>query len=98
MVDILVRNVDESVAARLKQMAEERGTSVQQVARDILTENTRIGRAELVKRIAERAARMPDPRLAHDRRRLHGGEMVRQRTGIARGEACAGNGRDTCFP
>ena len=59
MVDILVRNVDESVAARLKQMAEERGTSVQQVARDILTENTRIGRAELVKRIAERAARMP---------------------------------------
>ncbi len=59
MVDILVRNVDESVAARLKQMAEERGTSVQQVARDILAENTRIGRAELVKRIAERAARMP---------------------------------------
>jgi predicted RNA-binding Zn ribbon-like protein len=58
MADILVRNVDEAVAARLKQLAEERGTSMQQVARDILAEGTRVSREALIRRIRERAARL----------------------------------------
>jgi plasmid stability protein len=58
MVDILVRNVDDAVAARLKEMAEQRGTSVQQVAHDILTQSARLSRAELVRRLEAHAARM----------------------------------------
>lgn len=59
MVDILVRNVDDSVAARLKIMAEQRGTSVQQVAHDLLSEGARVSRADIIARAKERAARMP---------------------------------------
>jgi predicted alpha/beta-hydrolase family hydrolase len=58
MPDILVRNVDAHVAARLKEIAEQRGTSVQQVAHELLVQGTQISREELVKRITERAARM----------------------------------------
>jgi plasmid stability protein len=59
MPDILVRNVDETVAARLKQIAEERGTSVQQVARNILAEGTRLSRQEIIARAKARDTRIP---------------------------------------
>ena len=59
MVDILVRNVDDSVAARLKIMAEQRGTSVQQVAHDLLSEGALVSRADIIARAKARAARMP---------------------------------------
>jgi predicted RNA-binding Zn ribbon-like protein len=58
MVDILIRNVDERVASRLKEIAEQRNTSVQQVARDLLASGTRLTREDIVRRIEARVARM----------------------------------------
>jgi plasmid stability protein len=59
MPDILVRNVDAHVAARLKEMAETRGTSVQQVAHAILSEGTQLTREEILARAKARFARIP---------------------------------------
>ncbi|MBY0333602.1 MAG: hypothetical protein K2X49_23330 [Acetobacteraceae bacterium] len=42
MGQMLVRNLDESVIERLKQKALERGTSLEQVAREVLTEAAKV--------------------------------------------------------
>jgi antitoxin FitA len=48
MVDILVRNVDEQVAARLKRKAKASGKSVSETAREALTAFVEPGKAELI--------------------------------------------------
>jgi antitoxin FitA len=47
MVDILVRNVDEGTAARLKRKAKAAGKSVNEVAREALTAAAKPDKAEL---------------------------------------------------
>ena len=48
MVDILVRNVDEDVARRLKEKAAANGRSLSDTARDALRQFVRPSRAELL--------------------------------------------------
>ena len=48
MVDILVRNVDQQVAARLKQKAKAAGKSVNDTAREALASFVKPGKAELI--------------------------------------------------
>lgn len=59
MASILVRNLDDAVVARLKQIATSRGTSLEQLAREKLAEASHESHEALVRRITERAARMP---------------------------------------
>lgn len=59
MGNMLVRNLDDDVIARLKMKAEDRGTSLEQVARDLLTEGSKLTREEFLRRAEARAARMP---------------------------------------
>ena len=47
MVDILVRNVDEDVARRIKEKAKAQKTSVNELAREALREHFRPSREEL---------------------------------------------------
>jgi plasmid stability protein len=47
MVDILVRNIDEDVAARLKRKAKNAGKSVSETAREALTAYVKPDKAEL---------------------------------------------------
>ncbi len=47
MVDILIRNVDEDVAARLKQKAKAAGKSVNETAREALTVYVKPDKAEV---------------------------------------------------
>lgn len=47
MVDILIRNVDEDVAARLKQKAKAAGKSVNETAREALTAYVKPDKAEV---------------------------------------------------
>lgn len=51
MVDILVRNVDETVAKRLKEKAAAKGQSISDTAREALTTFVKPNREELVKEL-----------------------------------------------
>ncbi|MGP9822409.1 FitA-like ribbon-helix-helix domain-containing protein [Salinarimonas sp. NSM] len=57
MVDILVRNVDDELAARLKDRARAQGTSLNEVAREALQAFARPSQAEFLE-IADRIASM----------------------------------------
>jgi antitoxin FitA len=46
MGNVLIRNLDDDVIARLKQRAQEQGTSFEAVARGVLAEGSRQSRAE----------------------------------------------------
>jgi plasmid stability protein len=49
MVDILVRNVNEGTARRLKEKAAEKGASLNETAREALTAYVKPSRQELIK-------------------------------------------------
>ncbi len=51
MVDILIRNVDEDIARRLKEKAAARGTSVNETAREALTSFVKPSRKELIQQL-----------------------------------------------
>jgi plasmid stability protein len=62
MVDILVRNVDKKVAARLKEKAAAKGRSVSETAREALAEYVKPSKAELLaemRRIRAMSPRAP---------------------------------------
>jgi plasmid stability protein len=65
MVDILVRNVDEATAARLKEKAKTAGKSVNEIAREALDAATKPSKEEIwaeADRLRERIRR----RVGHD--------------------------------
>ncbi len=51
MATILIRNLDDAVAERLKAQAKEHGVSVAEEARRILAENTRWSHEEWLRRV-----------------------------------------------
>ena len=51
MVDILVRNVDDEIAKRLKEKATTKGTSLSETAREALTAFVKPSREEMVKEL-----------------------------------------------
>ncbi|HUF76248.1 MAG TPA: hypothetical protein VMM35_08205 [Longimicrobiales bacterium] len=57
MASIIVRNLDDEVAERLRLQARLRGVSIEQEARRILAEGTRLSRTEIAARAAEIRAR-----------------------------------------
>ncbi len=57
MAQILVRNLDDSVVAELKRVAESHGRSLEAEVREVLTAATRIDRSELRARLAAMRAR-----------------------------------------
>ena len=60
MATIIIRNLDEEVAERLRLQARLRGVSVEQEARRILADGTRPSRAEIAARaVAIRARQRP---------------------------------------
>jgi plasmid stability protein len=59
MATIIVRNLDDEVAERLRLQARLRGVSVEQEARRILAEGTQLSRKEIAARAAEIRARQP---------------------------------------
>jgi plasmid stability protein len=59
MATIIIRNLDDEVAERLKLQARLRGTSVEQEARRVLAEGTRLSRKEIAARAAAIRARQP---------------------------------------
>jgi len=60
MATLLIRNLDEIVAQRLRAQARLKGVSVEEEARRILSDGTALTRAEALKRILEiRAGQRP---------------------------------------
>ena len=59
MATIIIRNLDDEVAERLKLQARRRGTSVEQEARRLLTEGTKLSRKEIAAEAAAMRARQP---------------------------------------
>jgi plasmid stability protein len=59
MATIIIRNLDDEVAERLKLQARLRGTSVEQEARRVLTEGTKLSRKEIAAEAAAMRARQP---------------------------------------
>ena len=57
MATIIIRNLDDEVAERLRLQARLRNVSVEQEARRILAEGTRLDRAQIAARAAEIRAR-----------------------------------------
>ena len=57
MATIIIRNLDDEVAERLRLQARLRGVSVEQEARRILADGTRLDRAEIARRAASIRAR-----------------------------------------
>jgi plasmid stability protein len=57
MATIIIRNLDDEVAERLRLQARLRGVSVEQEARRILADGTRLTRAEIAARAAAIRAR-----------------------------------------
>ena len=67
MADIVIRNIDDAVMARLKRQAKERGVPVEREARRLLDEGTRVSRAEIAQRArAMRARQKPHQSRAVD--------------------------------
>jgi plasmid stability protein len=71
MATIIIRNLDDEVAERLRLQARIRGVSVEQEARRILADGTRSSRAE----IATRAAAIRARQRPH---RSRGVELIRE--------------------
>jgi plasmid stability protein len=59
MVDILVRNLDEDIARRLKEKAAAKGTSLNETAREALTAFVKPSKAELIKELDRIRAMSP---------------------------------------
>ena len=59
MATIIVRNLDDEVAERLRLQARLRGVSVEQEARRVLEEGTRLTRKEIAAQAAAMRARQP---------------------------------------
>jgi len=59
MATIIVRNLDDEVAERLRLQARLRGVSVEQEARRVLAEGTRLTRKEIAAQAAAMRARQP---------------------------------------
>ena len=63
MATIIIRNLDDEVAERLRLQARLRGVSVEQEARRLIAEGTRVSRQEIAARLAAmwagRASRSP---------------------------------------
>jgi plasmid stability protein len=57
MATIIIRNLDDEVAQRLRLQARLRGVSIEQEARRILTDGTKLTRAEIAARAAVIRAR-----------------------------------------
>ncbi len=57
MATIIIRNLDDEVAERLRLQARLRGVSVEQEARRVLADGTRVSRAEIAARAAAIRAR-----------------------------------------
>jgi plasmid stability protein len=57
MATIIIRNLDDEVAERLRLQARLRGVSVEQEARRVLADGTRVTRAEIAARAATIRAR-----------------------------------------
>jgi len=72
MATIIIRNLDDQVAERLRLQARLRGVSVEEEARRVLAEGTRVSRAEIAARAAAIRARQPP------HRRSRGVELIRQ--------------------
>jgi antitoxin FitA len=67
MAQILVRNLDSSVVERLKMRARAKGTSLEQEAREILTQASTLTRAEVVRQLEKlRAKQNPSRRSVVD--------------------------------
>ena len=62
MASIIIRNLDERVAARLRVQARLQGVSVERMARRILAEGTALGRAEIAARARAIRARQKQHR------------------------------------
>jgi plasmid stability protein len=71
MRSIIIRNLNEEVAARLRVQARLRGVSVEREARRILAEGTALGRAEI-------AARARAIRARQKRHRSRAARLVRE--------------------
>jgi len=71
MATIIIRNLDDEVAERLRLQARLRGVSVEQEARRVLAEGTRVSRSE----IAARAAAIRARQRPHRSRRV---ELIRE--------------------
>jgi len=59
MATIIIRNLDDEVAERPKLQARLRGSSVEQEARRLLTEGTKLSRKEIAAEAAAMRARQP---------------------------------------
>jgi len=59
MATIIIRNLDDEVAERLKLQARLRGTSVEQEARRLLAEGTKLSRKQIAAEAAAMRARQP---------------------------------------
>jgi plasmid stability protein len=57
MATIIIRNLDDEIADRLRLQARLRGVSVEQEARRLIAEGTRLSRAEIATRLAAMRAR-----------------------------------------
>jgi plasmid stability protein len=57
MATLLIRNLDDQVAARLRLRAQLKGTSVEEEARRLLAEGTRLSRREFAAQAASMRAR-----------------------------------------
>ena len=71
MATIIIRNLDDQVAERLRLQARLRGVPVEEEARRVLAEGTRVSRAEIAARAAAIRARQPP-------HRSRGVELIRQ--------------------
>jgi plasmid stability protein len=71
MATLIVRNLDDEVAERLKLQARLRGTSVEQEARRVLTEGTKLSRKEIAAEAAAMRARQP-------RSNIRGVDLIRE--------------------
>jgi plasmid stability protein len=59
MATIIIRNLDDEVAERLRLQARLRGSSVEQEARRLLTEGTKLSRKDIAAEAAAMRARLP---------------------------------------
>jgi plasmid stability protein len=59
MATIIIRNLDDEVAERLRLQARLRGVSVEQEARRVLAEGTKLSRREIAAQAAAMRARQP---------------------------------------
>jgi plasmid stability protein len=71
MATIIIRNLDDEVAERLRLQARLRGVSVEQEARRVLAEGTKLSRREIAAQAAAMRARQP-------RSTVSGADLIRE--------------------